>query len=170
MFISVLYPQLVHILNWSGSCSTESAWRRHPPSDLHWRKTGAGDRGQEEDVKMELSRVYVSETPSVWRQSEWCMRSLTRYLSEDTLTRMRSSPTLTFSPSDLCLEAGWMVHQHASPARKRETNSYLNFHIKIDWHVHFIFKNQKTRPPTTYHSLTVSVIPTMLIFFRQIMK
>lgn len=40
---------------------------------------------------------------------------LTRYLSEDTLTSMRSSPTRTFSPSDLCLDAGWMVHQHASP-------------------------------------------------------
>lgn len=40
----------------------------------------------------------------------------TRYLSDDTLTRMRSSPTLTFSPSDLCLDAGWIVHQHASPA------------------------------------------------------
>ena len=39
----------------------------------------------------------------------------TRYRSEETLTRMRSSPTLTFSPSDRCLEAGWMVHQHASP-------------------------------------------------------
>lgn len=40
---------------------------------------------------------------------------VTRYRSEETLTRMRSSPTLTFSPSDLCLEAGWMVHQQASP-------------------------------------------------------
>lgn len=43
---------------------------------------------------------------------------LTRYLSEETLTRMRSSPTLTFSPSDRCFDAGWMVHQHASPAHK----------------------------------------------------
>lgn len=28
---------------------------------------------------------------------------------------MRSSPTRTFSPSDLCLEAGCIVHQQASP-------------------------------------------------------
>ena len=28
---------------------------------------------------------------------------------------MRSSPTRTFSPSDLCLEAGCVVHQQASP-------------------------------------------------------
>lgn len=40
---------------------------------------------------------------------------LTRYRSEDRLTRMRSSPIRTFSPSDLCLDAGWMVHQQASP-------------------------------------------------------
>ena len=31
---------------------------------------------------------------------------LTKYLSEATLTSMRSSPTLTFSPSDLCFDAG----------------------------------------------------------------
>ena len=31
---------------------------------------------------------------------------------------MRSSPIRTFSPSDLCLEAGWMVHQQASPAQR----------------------------------------------------
>lgn len=30
---------------------------------------------------------------------------------------MRSSPTRTFSPSDLCLEAGCIVHQQASPGR-----------------------------------------------------
>lgn len=39
----------------------------------------------------------------------------TRYRSVDTLTRIRSSPMRTFSPSDLCLDAGWMVHQQASP-------------------------------------------------------
>lgn len=44
----------------------------------------------------------------------------TRYRSEETLTRMRSSPTLTFSPSDLCLEAGWMVHQQASPVKDNQ--------------------------------------------------
>lgn len=46
---------------------------------------------------------------------------LTKYLSEEMLTRMRSSPTLTFSPSERCFDAGWMVHQHASPTHK-ETN------------------------------------------------
>lgn len=30
---------------------------------------------------------------------------------------MRSSPIRTFSPSDLCLEAGCMVHQQASPTQ-----------------------------------------------------
>lgn len=45
-------------------------------------------------------------------------RLLTRYLSEETLTRMRSSPTRTFSPSDLCFEAGCMVHQQASPKNR----------------------------------------------------
>jgi hypothetical protein len=40
---------------------------------------------------------------------------LTRYRSVATDTKMTSSPTLTFSPSDLCLEAGWTVHQQASP-------------------------------------------------------
>ncbi len=29
---------------------------------------------------------------------------------------MASSPTLTFSPSDLCLEDGCTVHQQASPS------------------------------------------------------
>ena len=30
----------------------------------------------------------------------------------------------TFSPSDLCLEAGWIVHQQASPrARKMDDSS-----------------------------------------------
>lgn len=50
---------------------------------------------------------------------------LTRYLSEETLTRMRSSPTLTFSPSERCFDAGWMVHQHASP-----THTYTNAETK----------------------------------------
>ncbi len=44
-----------------------------------------------------------------------CRTWPTRYLSVDTLTRIRSSPMRTFSPSDLCLDAGWMVHQQASP-------------------------------------------------------
>lgn len=43
---------------------------------------------------------------------------------------MRSSPTLTFSPSDLCFEAGWMVHQHASPKRELIQKSYIQL---INW-------------------------------------
>ena len=43
---------------------------------------------------------------------------LTRYLSEEMLIRIRSSPTLTFSPSDLCFDLGWTVHQVSSPAVK----------------------------------------------------
>lgn len=39
----------------------------------------------------------------------------TRYLSVATETRIRSSPTRTFSPSDLCFDAGCTVHQQASP-------------------------------------------------------
>ena len=40
----------------------------------------------------------------------------TKYLSVATETRIASSPTRTFSPSDLCFEEGWIVHQHASPS------------------------------------------------------
>lgn len=43
----------------------------------------------------------------------------TKYRSVATDTRIRSSPTRTFSPSDLCLEAGCTVHQHASPLRTK---------------------------------------------------
>ena len=53
---------------------------------------------------------------------------VTRYLSEETLTRMRSSPTRTFSPSDLCLLAGWIVHQHASPVA--HNNNYSQMFIE----------------------------------------
>lgn len=49
--------------------------------------------------------------------------AVTKYRSEETLTRMRSSPTLTFSPSDLCFEAGWMVHQQASPVTDRQVQN-----------------------------------------------
>lgn len=52
----------------------------------------------------------------VWKRR--LKRHLTKYRSVATLTKMRSSPTLTFSPSDLCFDAGWMVHQHASPAQQ----------------------------------------------------
>lgn len=48
--------------------------------------------------------------------------ALTRYLSEETLTSIKSSPTRTFSPSDLCLEAGCTVHQHASPEAKQKAS------------------------------------------------
>lgn len=62
-------------------------------------------------VRVQLGQETVTVTVKVNKAV------VTRYRSEETLTRMRSSPTLTFSPSDLCLEAGWMVHQQASPAR-----------------------------------------------------
>ncbi len=58
-----------------------------------------------------------------WNGSHQCqlllptmMTFLTRYLSVATDTKMASSPTRTFSPSDLCLDEGWMVHQQASPS------------------------------------------------------
>ena len=47
----------------------------------------------------------------------------TRYLSVATDTKITSSPTRTFSPSDLCFDAGCTVHQHASPKYK--------IHLKI---------------------------------------
>lgn len=38
----------------------------------------------------------------------------------------------TFSPSDLCLEAGWMVHQQASPAgAQRNTGGVTCLHNVI---------------------------------------
>lgn len=40
---------------------------------------------------------------------------ITKYLSVATDTKIRSSPTRTFSPSDLCFDAGCTVHQQASP-------------------------------------------------------
>lgn len=41
---------------------------------------------------------------------------------------MRSSPTRTFSPSDLCLEAGCIVHQQASPTgQSSQDDGYLEF-------------------------------------------
>ena len=75
---------------------------------------------------------------------------LTKYLSEATLTRMRSSPTLTFSPSDLCLDAGWMVHQQDSPAHQGTLKSYI---CKT-----YIFNTQNTSGTfnyTTRHQLTL---------------
>lgn len=40
---------------------------------------------------------------------------------------MRSSPTLTFSPSDLCLDAGWIVHQHASPGETFKNFTQISY-------------------------------------------
>lgn len=60
-----LYPQLVHIPTWSGSCSTVSAWRRRPPSDLHWRRTSAEDGGQEQDEKIKFRDFYMSKSSIV---------------------------------------------------------------------------------------------------------
>lgn len=57
----------------------------------------------------------------------------TRYRSVDTLTRIRSSPMRTFSPSDLCLDAGWIVHQHASPAQTEPRSSFNYRNSKCLW-------------------------------------
>ena len=43
---------------------------------------------------------------------------LTKYLSVATETRIASSPNLTFSPSDRCLDEGWTVHQQDSPENR----------------------------------------------------
>lgn len=42
-----------------------------------------------------------------------------------TLTRITSSPTLTFSPSERCFEAGCIIHQQDSPANILITNLSL---------------------------------------------
>jgi len=39
----------------------------------------------------------------------------TKYRSVATDTKIKSSPTRTFSPSDRCFDAGCTVHQQASP-------------------------------------------------------
>lgn len=59
---------------------------------------------------------------------------LARYLSVDTLTRIRSSPMRTFSPSDLCLDAGWIVHQQASP---KGTKTEIRWSGGTFWHLSF---------------------------------
>lgn len=63
-----------------------------------------------------------TNTNTCVQKSDACppVGTLTKYRSEETLTRIRSSPTRTFSPSDRCLEAGWMVHQQASPGDGEE--------------------------------------------------
>lgn len=73
---------------------------------------------------------------------------LTRYRSEETLTRMRSSPTRTFSPSDLCFEAGCIVHQQASP------KSHVTIRIMVSHnalhqgsHSHQTFQTQESINP-----------------------
>lgn len=88
----------------------------HEGSIYHQVTTGIGEM---------LERVQVVIKVR-WIDCKWSVMVqvnkiiVTRYRSEETLTRMRSSPTLTFSPSDLCLEAGWMVHQQASPETDKQ--------------------------------------------------
>lgn len=53
------------------------------------------------------------------------MYLFTKYLSVATDTRIRSSPTRTFSPSDLCFEAGCTVHQQASPIQQNDVVMYV---------------------------------------------
>lgn len=81
-----------------------------------------------------------------------CMANneLTRYRSEDKLTRMRSSPIRTFSPSDLCLEAGWIVHQQASPRAGRmddnshhKTPHFWNLYNSPSIDPHYFHSNQE---------------------------
>jgi len=62
---------------------------------------------------------------------------LTKYRSVATDTRIRSSPTRTFSPSDLCLEAGCTVHQHASPSRIKK-KTLRNFE-RVTHEILFVF-------------------------------
>lgn len=85
---------------------------------------------------------------------------LTRYRSEETLTRMRSSPTRTFSPSDLCFEAGCIVHQQASPksgmtvrimvshnALHQGTHSRQAFPTPVSANLHLVFRYRTCPSP-----------------------
>ena len=48
-------------------------------------------------------------------------RAAYMYLSEDTLIRITSSPTLTLSPSDLCLFEGSMIHHDRSTVNQAKS-------------------------------------------------
>lgn len=85
-----------------------------PSEEKHWKIPGLHVRVHHSNTSHQKPEA---EAQSEGRSLCCCDPQLTRYRSEETLTRMRSSPTRTFSPSDRCLEAGWMVHQHASPGR-----------------------------------------------------
>ena len=64
-------------------------------------------------------------------------KSLTKYLSVATDTRMASSPVRTFSPSDLCLEDGWIVHQQASP---------IEFEYYLEWGQEYVYNSLVSYP------------------------
>lgn len=68
--------------------------------------------------------LFVREVIESLRAPEAAGFIPTRYRSVDTLTRIRSSPMRTFSPSDLCLDAGWIVHQQDSPAQTEPRSSF----------------------------------------------
>lgn len=73
-----------------------------------------------------LCCIALLRITSTGHGHEWLtLPVLTRYLSEATLTKIRSSPMRTFSPSDLCLDAGWIVHQQASPAEAEITTKRI---------------------------------------------
>lgn len=82
---------------------------------------------------LHYAHAHTSTSSTYSFQDHAAYTILTRYRSEDKLTRMRSSPIRTFSPSDLCLEAGWIVHQQASPTM---LHTYTCLHILIltNWH------------------------------------
>lgn len=54
----------------------------------------------------------------------------------------------TFSPSDLCFEAGWIVHQQDSPCMsffKPTSNASLSFDVLVDKQVKYLTDNVLAR-------------------------
>lgn len=85
------------------------------------------------------------------------MGLLTKYRSEETLTRMRSSPTRTFSPSDLCLEAGCIVHQQASPMSELTVRTMVSHNaLPHGTHSHQVFPTLESINPQPHHRLPTS--------------
>lgn len=98
--------------------------------DLQARRFSISDKSQNFCSWPASSLNFQSLLAKVNQESEGichersCWFQPTRYRSVDTLTRIRSSPMRTFSPSDLCLDAGWIVHQQASPAQTEPRSSF----------------------------------------------
>lgn len=119
--ITVFFKAITTLLTFSQL--TPRHHRSHCPQSLHERgvyhQVTTGIRQMLNKAEFVLTIRFI-ETQTVSLSVRLVTSLVTRYLSEETLTRMRSSPTLTFSPSDLCLEAGWMVHQQASPVIEKQ--------------------------------------------------